>query len=343
MRGILPAGGTPGTPGMGHNGGPMLVDANMIGFSDAEQRVWQFFTGQLIRIENEVFEQQYPNIRYQDLVPVDTAGGEWLQAITYYSTDRVGQAQWFHAGAQDVPLVGMTKAAHATTVQMAAIGYGYNEEELAIATQLGQNLTSDKADTCRRAAEEFIDRVALFGDPAMGFAGLVNYPTVAAGSAAASGTGSSTLWANKTPDLILADVNEALTGIWADTNTIEMADTLLLPLRAYTDIITRRLSEDSDTTVFDYLMRANVYHAETGRNLTVRALYGLNTAGAGGTGRMVAYRRSRDVLKLHMPMPFQFRPPWRKGPLMFEVPGIFRLGGLDVRRPAAMRYIDGIV
>lgn len=331
------------TPGVGHNGGPMMVDASMIGFSDAEQRVWQFFTSQLHRIEEEVFETIYPNIRYQDLVPVDTAGDPWLQAITYYSTDRVGQAQWFNAGAQDVPLVGVTKQAFATSVQMAAIGYGYNEEELAIATRLGQNLTVDKADTCRRAAEEFIDRVALFGDASMGFQGLINSSAVTAGSAPADGTGSSALWSAKSPDLILRDVNQALTGIWTSTNTAEMADTLLLPLQAYTDIVTRRLSPDSTTTVFDYMMQANIYRAETGRPLTVRALYGLNTAGSGGTGRMVAYRRSRDVLKLHMPMPFQFRAPWRKGPLMYEVPGLFRLGGLDIRRPAAMRYVDGVV
>jgi hypothetical protein len=57
---------------------------------------------------------------------------------------------------------------------------------------------------------------------------------------------------------------------------------------------------------------------------------------------MVAYRRDPSVVKMYMPMPFRFLPVWQTGPIIFEVPGIFRLGGVDVRRPKAMRYVDGI-
>jgi hypothetical protein len=34
-------------------------------------------------------------------------------------------------------------------------------------------------------------------------------------------------------------------------------------------------------------------------------------------------------------MPFRFFPAWQTGPWRFEVPGAFRLGGLDIRRPAS--------
>ena len=327
-------------PAQGHNGGPPMVTdaaAQLLGFNDAEQRVWSFFLNQVHRIDTEVFDVEYPDIRYPDLIPVDTQGGEWLQAITYFSTDRVGAAQWFHAGAQDVPLVGMTRNTFSTSVQMAAIGYGYNEEELAIATQLGQNLTNDKASVCRRAAEEFIDRVAFAGDAAMGFTGLLNSPSVSASTVAGG------VWSAKTGDQVLNDVNAALTGMWTASSGIELADTLLLPQASFADLLTRARSATSDATVMEFLQKANIYTAQTGRPLTIRGLWGLNTAGAGSTGRMVAYRRDKNVLRLHIPMPFQFRQPWRKGPLMYEVPGIFRLGGLDIRRPGAVRYVDGIL
>jgi hypothetical protein len=29
--------------------------------------------------------------------------------------------------------------------------------------------------------------------------------------------------------------------------------------------------------------------------------------------------------------------------LVFDVPGIFRLAGLEIRRPGAVRYVDGIL
>jgi hypothetical protein len=48
------------------------------------------------------------------------------------------------------------------------------------------------------------------------------------------------------------------------------------------------------------------------------------------------------VLKMHIPMPHRFLPVWQTGPMFYEVPGIFRLGGLEIRRPKAVRYVDGI-
>lgn len=338
MYGTQTAGHSPAP--LGHNGGPrMAMDAaQLLGFNDAEQRVWSFFLNQVTRIETEVFKIRYPDIRYQTLVPVDTSGGEWMQSVTYYATDRVGQAAWFHAGAQDIPLVGLTKNIFATTVQTAGVGYGYNEEELAIAAQLGQNLTADKAEVCRRAAEEFIDRVALTGDSTMGFQGLFNYSGITTASAAAAWDVGST-----TSDSILNDVNALLTGMYTASSGIEIADTLLLPQEAYSILLTKPRGTTTDTTVMEYLQRANVYTMETGQPLTIRGIWGLNSAGAGNTGRAIAYRNARDVLRMHMPMPFQFRPPLRKGPLMYEVPAVFRLGGLDVRRPGAVRYLDGVV
>jgi hypothetical protein len=95
--------------------------------------------------------------------------------------------------------------------------------------------------------------------------------------------------------------------------------------------------------VLDYLATKNVYTQITGRPLTIRALRGLETAGQGGSGRMVAYRRDPQVLKMHIPMPHQFLPVMQTGPMVFDVPGIFRVAGLEVRRPKAVRYVDGIL
>jgi hypothetical protein len=58
---------------------------------------------------------------------------------------------------------------------------------------------------------------------------------------------------------------------------------------------------------------------------------------------MVAYRRDPAVLKMHIPMPHRFMPIWQTAPLVFDVPGIFRLAGLEIRRPKSVRYTDGIL
>lgn len=309
--------------------------------NDAEQAVWSFFVNQVAYIEREVYQVQYPNIRYPGLIPVDTSADRWTQVVTYFSQDRIGAANWFAANAQDVPLVETTRNAFSTTVHMAAVGYGYNDEELAVAARLGLNLTTDKANIARRAAEEFIDQVALFGDATAGFTGLVNSSAVTS-STAPNGAAASPLWSSKTANEILNDVNNILLGIYTTSLTVETADTLLLPLTQFSNINTMLLSPNIPMTVLQWIRQNNAYTVETGQELTVRGLRGLETAGAGSTARMIAYRRAPEVVKFHMPMPFEFMPPWRKGPMRYEVPGRFRLGGVDIRRPGAFRYLDGI-
>jgi len=226
---------------------------------------------------------------------------------------------------------------------MAAIGYGYTLEELGTAQLLGMNLSADKASAARRAAEEKIDQVAFVGDAAKGFTGLVNAATPTATTAPADGTGSATTFASKTPDQVLRDINGQLTGIFTGTVGVEMADTLLLPYSVLLDLSTRRIDAVNQTTILEWVERNNIYTRTTRQPLTISGAFGyLDAAGAGGTKRMVAYRRSPEVLKFHMPMPYRFLPAWQTGPIKFDIPGIFRLGGVDIRRPKAVRYLDGV-
>ncbi len=316
---------------------------NAIIMQDAQQAAMSFLIRQASLIEPTVYAMRYQDIQYPALIPVDTSAPEWIQSVTYFSMDAVGQAQWFNGNAHDVPKVELTREKFETSVSMAAIGYGYNLEELGTAQLLGMNLTADKASSARRIAEEKIDQVAFVGDTGKGFSGLVNTSSVTATTAPADGTSSATTFVSKTPDQILRDINGVLTGIFTGTLGAEIADTLLLPYSVLLDLSTRRIDAVNQTTILEWVEKNNIYTRTTGQPLTIRGVFGyLDTAGAGSTKRMVAYRRSPEVLKMHIPMPFRFLPVWQTGPMRFDVPGIFRLGGVDIRRPKSVRYLDGI-
>jgi len=102
------------------------------------------------------------------------------------------------------------------------------------------------------------------------------------------------------------------------------------------------MNDNGGVTSLQWCRKNNVYTAATGRPLNVRGLRGLDTAGAAGVARMIAYTKDPRVLKLHMPMPHRFLPVYQSGPLRWDVPGVMRLGGLDVRLPKEVVYIDGI-
>lgn len=296
-----------------------------------------FVRSQTTHVEQQVNETVYPDIQYPSLIPVDTSAHPWAQTVTYYSSDKFGKAGWINGNADDIPLAGTERAEHKTAVYLAAIGYGWGLEEVNHAMMLGINLPGDDALAARRAYEEFVDGVALRGDSTKGLNGFINH----SGITPVSATNGDWLGTGTTEDQILQDVNDAILGVAEDTLYTSVADTLLLSPERLNYLATVRLG-DTMSTLLEFLRKNNTYTATTGQQLTIRAVRGLSDAGAGQTQRMIAYRRDPQVLKLHIPMPHRFLPVYQDGPLHWVVPGIFRLGGLDIRRPKEVRYVDGI-
>lgn len=311
---------------------------------DAMQASLAFMISQATYIEAEVYRTQYPEIQYQNLVPVDTSAPDWIKSVTYFSTDAEGKADWFHAKGHDIAVADISRTKNEIGVEMANIGYRFDIEEVNEAQRYGIPLTAERGQAAYRAYEEFVDEAVIFGKAEKNFNGLINYPGVPIVDAAGSGTGGAgpSNWADKTGDEIMADVNTLISGGYMETRTVELADTLLLPVEMAVMLGNKRLG-DTESTVWRFLSQNNVYTNITGRPLTIRGVRGLETAGVGGVGRMIAYRRDPSVVKVHIPMTHRFLPVWQTGPLVFDVPGIFRLGGLEIRRPKAFRYMDGIM
>ena len=307
---------------------------------DAQQAL-SFAVSQTAYIETTVYQTQYPDIQYPGLIPVDTSANAWAKSVTYYSQDKVGRAAWFHHYANDIAIADINRTKNEVGIEMANIGYRWTLEELGQAMMIpGTNLSGDRADAAVRAYEEFMDDIALRGKGEKNMNGIMSYPGITAVLAGIQG--GHTTWDQKDADGIIADVNNAISGIYTESLTVEMADTVLLPVAALNIASTKRIP-NTTASVLDYLATKNVYSQVTGRPLTIRALRGLETAGQNGSGRMIAYRRDPSVLKMHIPMPHQFLPVMQTAPLVFDVPGIFRVAGLEIRRPKAVRYVDGIL
>jgi hypothetical protein len=309
------------------------------------QQALSFLTQQVSIIEPQVYRIQYPDIQYAQLIPVDSSGNEWAKSITFFSMDKIGAAQWFNHLATNMPKADINKTKFEQGIEMAAIGYGYTLEELGQAAMVpGTNLTTERADAARFAYESFVDQVAFNGDTGKSWEGFLNNTSVTRVDAAATGTSSSRYWADKTGDQMMTDINDALTGIYTGTNTVEMADTVLLPPSMLILLSNTRIA-NTDTNVLAYLMKYNTYTLMTGNPLTVRGVLGLESAGTSsgaGKGRMVVYKKDPRVLKMHIPMPHRFLPIWQTSPLGFDIPGIFRLGPVEIRRPGGVRYVDQI-
>jgi len=298
-----------------------------------------FLQSQLSHVESQVYAKQYPDIQYQNLVPVDLTANDWAASVTFYSSDAVGEAKFISGNGSDIPRVNLSRNQYQSEVHMAGIGYSYTLEEVNRARIMGINLPADDAIAARRAYEEFVDVALLSGKSEKSMSGLMNYPGIST-SVAVNGAAGTATWSTKTADEVLLDVNNHLAGVWIDSLSVEMADTLLISDQAYVQLGNKRIP-NTDVTLMRYIMENNIYTMRTKRPLTIQSVRGLATAGAGSTERMIAYRRDPEILKAHIPMLHQFLAMQIIG-MEYITPGIFRFGGLDIRRPGSVRYLDGI-
>lgn len=307
-----------------------FVDAiRGVDLNDAQQTL-AFLAPQLMRVEQGVYMVKYPLADYAEFMPVDTQGSIWTAGSLYYSGDIAGKPEWFDVAADDMPYADANRTQFLQENWIAAIGYKFNRMDLERGQQLGVNVIADKANAATSTAERFIHKTAMRGDGLKFATGFVNDPlatTVTAANSLTSGT----------PDQAVAVVNDALTSVEVNTGETYRADTLALPTTSYNSLASRRMT-DTGMSVLEYIRQNSVVP-----NLTIKRSRHLETAGAGGTKRLVAYANTNEVHRFHLPGGgHQLFAAWQKGPFSWEVPGIMAIGGYEDRIPKAKTFADGV-
>lgn len=311
-----------------------------IDFNDQQQALG-FIMPQFYNVETQVYARKYPSYDYASIIPVITEGSEWARGTLFRSSDVVGEAKFLSGRSNDMPYADVTRAQHLQGFEMAGIGFEWTLDELNVAALEGRNIGTEKADGAKKVAEQLLWRTAMSGNTNLGWTGLINDANVTATNAPNDGASSARTFASKTPDQVLRDINDMIVGITTDTLETELADTVLLPTTIFQTLAARRMG-DTTMTVLEFVRQNNAYTAQTNSPLTIRALRTLETAGASSTKRAIAYVRSPDVLRFHLPMPHRFLEPFKKSSMVWEVAGIMRTGGTEIRLPKAVRYLDAI-
>lgn len=312
-----------------------------IDFTDAQQVATGFLMPAYYNVESTVYQIKYQAFDYARYLPVITEGSEWARGVLFRSSDIAGKAEFLSGKGFDMPYADVSREQHLKGFEMAGIGYEWSLEEVQVAALEGRQLGNEKAMAARKVAEKMLWDIALTGSTQKNWTGLINDGNVPAADVAANGTGSVTFWAAKTGDQIADDINTAIEAIFTETKGTEIADTVMLPSGAMGTLGKRM--PDTNETVLTFIQRTNRYTARTGRPLLIGEMFELNTADPGGDGRAVVYARTPDVLRFHLPMPHKFLPPFQKSSMTWEVAGIMRTGGTEIRLPKAVRYMDGLI
>ena len=288
-----------------------------------------FLERQLEYIRPQVFETVYADIKYPTILPVTAEAGNAAQTFTYRVMDSTGDFRLLADAADDLPRADISQVEKSINIRSFGGSFGYTVQELRAAQMANIALEQRRAAAVRRAYEEKVEEVAMFGEASASLAGFFNNSTVDVLQADKWFTDSGT-----TSEEMLELLNYGVTAIVNGSKMKEQPDTILIPYEDFRVISTRRNSDSSDVTVLEYFLRTNPYIT------SIEPINQLDKDNSSlSTNRMVVYKRDPQKVQLHIPQPLELFPPQQRG-LEFVVPAHARVGGVAIYFPKSVIYVQ---
>jgi len=288
-----------------------------------------FLDRQLEYIRPQVFEVEYADIKYPTILPVTAEAGPGSQTFTYRIMDATGDFKLISDAADDLPRADVSQTEKSINIRSFGGSFGYTVQELRAAQMANLSLEQRRATAVRRAYEEKVESVAMFGEGSVNLAGFFNNATVDVISA--------NKWFSTvgiTAQEMLEILNQGVSAIISGSNMKEQPDTILMSYEDYNIVSTTRNSDSSDVTVLEYFLRTNPF---------VRNVEPINQLAAANSSlaknRLVVYKRDPGKVQLHIPQPLELFPPQQRG-LEFIVPAHARVGGVALYYPKSVKYVQ---
>ena len=228
-----------------------------------------------------------------------------------------------------------------------ALELKYTILELESAAKLGRPVDQQKYEGLQLKHQMDIDEQVYIGDITTGDTGLVNNSLVTNVSNFPAGVSGFTAWTKKTPDEILADVNTALTSVWAASAWAVIPERLMLPPAQFGYISTQKVSNAGNVSILKYIQDNNLLTTSGKGKLEIYPLKWLIGAGVGGTlgtvgtvDRAVVYTKDRK--RVRYPMTLLQRTPIQYDSIYHKTTYFCRLGAVEVVYSETLGYFDGL-
>ena len=210
--------------------------------------------------------------------------------------------------------------------------------------QIGRSLPELLEKGIQMNYQKSLDQNVYTGYKEMGTEGLVNNSKLVVTSAAATGTGNSTMWKDKTPDQILDDINKAITDVWeaAEYDLAGMPNHILIPPQQYALLTSRKVSEAGNVSVLNYLLEHNIAKNQ-GVQIAIEPSRWCIGAGTDGKDRMVVYVNDENMLYFDITVPLaRIMTQPSVGDMAYLTAYAGQHGEVKFAYYETARYVDGI-
>lgn len=268
-----------------------------------------FLSTTLAKLHTKVYEPK-AYFTYAEDVPVDTGGG-FVDYVEYMTVNWAGimkdTRNIFGNNGNLIPRVNASMTQNRVPVFTYEIAYDLRFVELEKMKKITLQKSIDKIyeEGIMVGFDYFTQTIAYTG--INGNAGLFNSPNVLAGTISNSAT-----TGNGFEGLSDAEVVGFFNGVFTrylvetGMNINLLPDTFLVPTFVSEDLA-NRMSALYTNTLLDFIKEHNIAKAQVGDKfkIEIKSRPALDTLGTSGYGRIVAYRKEKDYVRLDMPYPIQ--------------------------------------
>lgn len=259
---------------------------------------------------------------------------------TLSNADGGGAMPFISSASDAIPGVSVDGDKLVKPLRLLAREISFTSVELERSQLTGQPIDAQKTNALNTLYQMNTDQMVYIGASAVSATGLLNNASVTHGSVAATGTGSSTLWSNKTADEILADVNALLESTWQSSAFAVCPGKLLLPPVQFSYITQQKVSDAGNMSILKYLKENSIALEINGKPLDIQPVKWLTGRGASGADRMVAYTNEEMYVRFPM-VPIRRETAYYHG-IRFVAPYIWAFGEVEFVYPETVQYADGI-
>lgn len=268
-----------------------------------------FLTTALAKIHQKTYEPK-TYFTYSKDIPIETGGG-FVDYVEYYTVDWAGimndTRNIFGNGGNLIPRINASMTQNRVPVFTYEIAYDLRFVELEKMKKLALSKSLEEIYKSGISAgwDYFVQKVAYLG--CNGATGLFNSSNVQATTITNTGT-TGKGFEGLTDDAVVSFFNGIFTTVLENSNmnVSLLPDTILVPTFVMADLVDR-FSALYTSSLLDFIKEHNlgVAQGEGEFKLTIVGRPDLDNLGTGNHGRIVAYKKDKDYVRLDMPYPLQ--------------------------------------
>lgn len=315
---------------------PVKMSLNDI---EASAQAFGFVTNNFQAIQAMVEEILYTDFRLDNYFPMVTTIPEGARTYSYKVINVYGQGKFIDNSGKDANRASASMQNVPYALEYAGIIPSWNLEDIRGAAFAGIPLDTHTIQAGTDGCLDHIEQIGLKGDAGRGFTGLVNQPDIPADSSAKT-------IANMSADEMVTFIQTGVADIIEQTaevmgTRIKSGMVIYVPISQQALLLHTRLATDASKTVWEYVSINNLWTARTGETLKLEGVAEMSGAGAGATDRSLFGFNNNRIMEMAMPIqPRVIRLLDQHYGV--DAPMEYKISGLNVKRPTAMRYYDAI-